>query len=488
VDERFHRDARKRAASLVLPPLGAATNRLEAFVQEGGYFVTTGQQPGLFTGPLYSLYKALTAVRLAEALENLLEKPVLPLFWIASEDHDWAEANHTHILDVQNEPQTLQLPAQPGVLHRPLHRISLSEGLSSTVDRFIELLPESEFSLPLFELIRESYASGRTLPQGFYDAMAGLLRDLPLYFVDAADPGLKSASLPILFREMEESEEHEALLSRVATHLELDGYHAQVPILGGGMNLFFEGEEGRDRLYRDGDGVRLNRAGTHMGLDEVRTRVGDDPSLLSPNVLLRPVVESAVFPTLSYVGGPGELAYFAQLKELFQAHGLQMPVVFPRHSATLVEGKIQKVLDKFHLPIEALERPHHELAAEIAREEIPSEARRALGEIRSAIGTGTGALSRAVSGIDPTLKGPVTHARNAAFLALDEAERKILQAVKRENEVGLGQLAKAQRHLFPLGKPQDRVLNAFYYLARYGRPLISALLDEFVVALGPDSA
>jgi len=488
LDDRFHRDARERAASLIRPTAGVPSNRLQAFVEEGGYFVTTGQQPGLFTGPLYSVYKALTAVRLAETLEGLLERPVLPIFWIASEDHDWFNANHTHILDVQNEPREIQLPDQPGIPNRPLHRIPLSTGLSDAVARFIELLPDSEFSPPLLELIREGYSPGRTLPEGFHTVLGGLLKDLPLFFVDAANPDLKTASLPILLRELEEAKEHEALLSRGAARLETNGYHIQVPILEGGINLFFEGEQGRDRLYREGDGVRLNRAGTRMDLDELRTRVGDDPSLLSPNVLLRPVVESSVFPTLSYVGGPSEMAYFAQLRGLFQAHGIQMPVIYPRHSATLVEGKIGKVLDKFDFPADALGRPHHELAAEIAREELPKEARQALGEIRGAIGKGTGVLSKVVSGIDPTLKGPVTHARNTAFSALDEAERKILQAVKRENEVGLGQLAKAQRHLFPLGKPQERVLNVFYYLSRYGPKLIPALLEEFAVALGTDSA
>jgi bacillithiol biosynthesis cysteine-adding enzyme BshC len=488
VDGRFRREARERAVAFLRPPIKDSAGRLDAFVREGGYFVSAGQQPGLFSGPLYSIYKALTAVRLAQELESLLGRPVLALFWIASEDHDWPEANHTHLLDVHNELRTFELPTQAGPPHRPLHRIQLSEGLNETLERFIEALPESEFSSPLFELIRGGYGVGCTLPQGFHQVLGELLADLPIFFVDGANPRLKSASLPILLRELAEAEEHEALLSRTGGHLELEGYELQVPILGGGVNLFFEGDEGRDRLYRDGNGFRLHRAGTSLSHSDIQARIEEDPSLLSPNVLLRPVVESSLFPTLGHVAGPGEIAYFAQLKELFHAHGLQMPVVYPRHSAMLLEGKIRKVLDKFHFSPEAMRRPFHELAAEIAREELPDEARRALGEIRGAIGKGTGTLTRAVTRIDSTLKGPVTHARNAALSAFDEAERKILQAVKRENEVGLEQLEKAQRHLFPLSKPQERVLNVFYYLARYGPSLIPALLDEFPVALGTDSA
>jgi bacillithiol biosynthesis cysteine-adding enzyme BshC len=268
----------------------------------------------------------------------------------------------------------------------------------------------------------------------------------------------------------------------------MDGYPVQAPILDQGVNLFLEGPQGRDRLYRDGDGFRLKRSDLTLSRPELQHRVQDDPSILSPNVLLRPVVESSLLPTLSYVAGPGELAYFAQIKEFFHCHGVRMPVIFPRFSAALVEAKVEKVLDKFHLAVEGLNRPHHELAAEIAREDLPGEVRQALGEIRGALGQGTTALTRAARAVDPTLKGPITQARNAAFSAFDDAERKILQAVKRQNEIALGQLEKAQQNLFPLGKPQERVLNPFHYLSRYGTGLIPALLDEFHVALGNDSA
>jgi bacillithiol biosynthesis cysteine-adding enzyme BshC len=294
--------------------------------------------------------------------------------------------------------------------------------------------------------------------------------------------------LPVHFRELDKAEEHEALLAEEASQLELKGYHVQVPVLEGGVNLFFDGERGRDRLYRDGAGLRLNRAGTRMTKDGVRALASENPTLLSPNVLLRPVVESSLFPTLAYVAGPGELSYFAQLKGFFKAHGIRMPVVHPRHSATLIESKIGKVLGKFDRTPESLSQPFHELVAEIAQEEVPPDVRRALGEIRGAIGKGAGALAKSAQAIDATLKGPVTQARNTSLAAFDEAEKKILQALKRENEIALDQLGKAQRHIFPFGKPQERALNAFYYLTRYGPELIRSLLNEFKVDLGTHSA
>ena len=164
VDQRCCRGGRERAASWVTAASEAAKRGLERFVKEGGYFVTTGQQPGLFAGPLYGLYKALTAVQLASALEPLLGRPVLPLFWVASEDHDWEEADHTFLLDQENDLVTFRVPPQGGAPDRPLHRIPLQEGLEDLRESFIQTLPDNDFSGPLFTLIRDSYptASGRS--------------------------------------------------------------------------------------------------------------------------------------------------------------------------------------------------------------------------------------------------------------------------------------------------------------------------------------
>jgi uncharacterized protein YllA (UPF0747 family) len=193
------------------------------------------------------------------------------------------------------------------------------------------------------------------------------------------------------------------------------------------------------------------------------------------------VVESAVFPTLSYVAGPGETAYFGQLGDYFEAHGIRMPVIHPRFGATVVEAKIRKVLDKFGLDVPALDRPFHEISSEIARDEVPEEVKKAVGALRGTVAKGVGELNEAVKAIDPTLKGPVQHVRSQTFAALDELEKKVVHALKRENEIALAQLEKAQLHLFPLGKPQERVLNPFYYLTRYGGAFLEELLKRFSV-------
>lgn len=483
VDRRFDRAARERAIEGVIVPEGADESRLERFVEQGGYMVTTGQQPALFGGPMYSLHKALTAVRLAEALENKLERPVIPVFWVASDDHDWAEANHADVIGVDNELHRVELASTDPERHPPLHKIRLDEAADRCIEQFLEQLPETDFSSEYVALIRDSFAAGSTLPEGFHATLQHLLGRFGLYFTDAAHPAVKRHSADTLLRELDRAEELEGVLRDTSGAVERAGYHLQVPILDGGVNLFLEGPAGRERLYREDGAFRLRTSGAVLSAEDVRDALAADPSVLSPNVLLRPVVESALFPTLAYVAGPGEMAYFAQLGAYFLAHDIEMPIVYPRWGATAVEAKIQKVLSKFGLELEALHRPFHEVASDIARDEVPADVRSALGKLRGAIGAAAGELQQATKALDPTLKGPVQHMRGQTFGALDDLEKKILQAVKRENEIALAQLEKAQLHLFPLGKPAERVQSPFYFLTRYGGAVLDDLYERFAVNL-----
>jgi bacillithiol biosynthesis cysteine-adding enzyme BshC len=484
VDARFDRASRARAVSGLTAPPGADPDRLRRFVDEGGYVVTTGQQPGLFGGPLYSIHKGLTAVRLAEALEARLGRPVLPVFWIASDDHDWAEANHADIVGVDNELHRVELEAIDRSVTPPLHRIHMGPGVTDCVEEFCRCLPDTEFASEWVALVREAFTPDATLPEAYAVTLQRLLGRFGLYFTDAAHATVKDASGSVLLEELRRAEEMEEILRRTAEELEQAGYAVQVPILDQGVNLFLEGPAGRERLYREDGGYRLRTSGEWVDEGEIRGRVADDPKVLSPNVLLRPVVESVVFPTLAYVGGPGEMAYFGQLRSYFEAHGISMPVVYPRWAAMPVESKIRRVLDKFGLEIDRLQQPFHELASEIAREETPAELRAALGKLRGAVAQGVADLQHATKVLDPTLKGPVQHVRSQAFAALDDLERKIGQAVKRESEIALSQLEKARVHLFPEGKPAERVHNAFYFLTRYGDGFLDALHERFAVEIG----
>lgn len=487
VEDRFTREDRVRLARVLRGGGGDRDARLKRFVEEEGFAVTTGQQPGLFGGPLFALYKALTAAALARRLEVLLERPVLPVFWVAAEDHDWEEVRRIHLLDPENELESVEIPIPVGREEAPLHRVALGSEIIRARERFLSLLPDSDFAPPWRTLLETSYREGETLPGAFAHLLEELLGPQGIFILRPEHPSLQAASLPVLLAEAEQAAEVESELLRRGQALEAAGFGLQVPLLPGGVNLFFEGPRGRDRLFRDGAGFRLRRAGESITLRELRARTEDDPALLSPNVLLRPVVESRLIPTLAYVAGPGETAYFAQTEPVFRAHGMAQPVIHPRLSAVLLEGKVQKVLAKFGLEVEALSRPHHEVASKVVREGIPPEVRAALGGFRGGVARSAKELEAAVRTVDPTLTGPVDHLRNQSFVLLGDLEKKVMQALKRENEVALAQLEKIRLHLYPTGRPQERVLSPFYYLFRYGPDLMERLAEAAQGAVQLDS-
>lgn len=483
VDARFTTDDRRRLAGALRGGGPDATMRLARFVEADGLAVTTGQQPGLFGGPLFTIYKAATAAALARRLEARLERPVIPVFWVASEDHDWEEVRRIHLPDLHNDLAAIEVPIPPGSEEAPLHRIPMGGELDQATGRLLEILPETDFSGPWVPVLRSAYREGRTLPEAFAELLEALLGPAGVFVLSPEHPELQKAALPVLLEEAARAREVGETLAARAAELEAAGYHVQVPVLEGGVNLFFEGARGRDRVFLDDGTFRLRRSGERLDAGELRARAEDDPIRLSPNVLLRPVVESVLVPTLSYVAGPGETAYFAQTGPVFAAHGMGPPVVHPRFSGTVLERKIAKVLDKFGLGVEAVARPHHELASDLAREEIPESVRRALAELRGATARGTAALAAAIKDVDPTLAGPVEHSRSQTFAHLDDVERKVTQALKRQNEVSLAQLDKARLHLFPLGKPQERVISPFYYIFRYGSELLDRWMTEAEEAL-----
>jgi bacillithiol biosynthesis cysteine-adding enzyme BshC len=291
----------------------------------------------------------------------------------------------------------------------------------------------------------------------------------------------------VLRKELQNTAAHERALASQTERLAGAGYEAQVPILPGAANVFFENDDGRERLVREDGAWRLRASRRTLTDDELWELFDASPEAFSPNVVLRPVVESAVFPTLAYVGGPGEVRYLAQTGCLFEAHGVGMPVVFPRLSVTLVEGKVEKVLDKFGLgESDFLARPVHEVISSVVRDDVPEPVQTAVGDLRKAIQEGYQALFDAAKPIDPTLKGPIFHARNEGFKAVADVEKKIRHHIKLKEETELEQIEKAAANLVPDGKPQERVLNVFQYLARYGDAIIPAILDRMTVGLDGD--
>jgi bacillithiol biosynthesis cysteine-adding enzyme BshC len=283
--------------------------------------------------------------------------------------------------------------------------------------------------------------------------------------------------------ELEHAQSTEIKLKNWNDSLSKPGYDLQVPILDKAVNLFMESDEGRERIYRDGDVFVLRKSGQILTLEQIEELSEKDLSVLSPNVLLRPIVEASVLPVVSYVAGPGELAYYAQLKPLYEIHGVNMPILYPRHSATLVETKIQRKMLKLGLSLENCERPAQDIFSSIAKGEISDSINVTMDKLRAQIAKHSDDLLAQVSKFDSTLQGSVTKSRNKSLAGIDELNRKIIRSFKRNNEETLNQVETVRSHLFPNGNKQERVLNPFFYLARYGELLVEELISSFEVEL-----
>ncbi len=470
------------AAAIIRPAGPDARSALDEVIRDGGCFVTTGQQPGLFGGPLYSLYKALTAARLAEELTEALGRPVMPLFWVASDDHDWEEANHTHILDGSNQLLRLTLGDGTPEARRPLGRTCLGSDVAEVVEELAGRFPPNDFHARYMDLLRDTFTPTATMGSAFSTFMAELLRDTRVGLVDAGDPRLKEASRPIFRAELEDPAGAEAVLRETGEALTAGGYDLQVSLLRGAANLFVDSQAGRERLQRATGGFRLKRSDRHLSRQRIMRLVEESPHAISPNVLLRPVVESSIFPTLAYVGGPGELAYFGQLAGLFRFHGVGMPIVTPRASLLVVEGKVAKVLDKFGITVDDV-REGDALVSRFARERLPGEVSGPIARWRATVESLAQELGDACADLDPGLRGTVVKTRNAGLDALGTLEKKMVRAVRRRNQTTWSQIEKARINLWPDGKPQDRVLSPMQYLLRYGDGFVSMARREIQVEL-----
>lgn len=479
---RFGRQERERAARALTPVSERARQRLARFVEEGGIAVTTGQQAGLLTGPLFTIYKALTVARLAEHLEAALDTLVLPIFWVASEDHDWAEVNHTHLALPRDGIRRIQLPDDP-IHPLPMGDVPLGSGVRTIVDKVSDILVENGDNTTLLTWIRDAYQPDKTVSGSFTELLSKLLEPFDLLLTDGADPAVKEGSSAVLMESLRSSAEHERILRQRTRRLEEAGYHAQVAVLDGGTNLFHHAPEGRSRIYRDGAGFRTADGEALASEAELLAQVERDPGRFSPNVLLRPVVESSVFPTVAYVAGPGETSYFAQLTALFPAFGIEPPMVYPRASLLLLETPMRRLLEKLELEPAQLTMPRHELVELLARDSFPLSMQQTLERLGQEVTDGYRQLIEEAIQIDPTLEGALARLRNEALSRISDSERKITQHIKRKEGVRIGQLDRLLDNLHPEGKPQERVLNVIPFLGRHGSSLLQQMHRAIEVTL-----
>ena len=413
--------------------------------------VTTGQQPGLFTGPLYTVHKALSAIALARRLEQERGVPVVPVFWVAGDDHDFAEANHAWVLGRDNEPVKIVLRERPHEAPQlPLFREPLGPDIRAALDALDAAIPDSECKPDVRQWLESTYRSDTNLADAGAEALQQLVGRRGLAVFRAHDRSAKRAAAPWILRALGET------------------------LADGLTPVMVEGRLGRDRLRQDGGDFVTRRSGERFTRTQLEQIAADTPERLSPNVLLRPLIEAVLFPTLAYVGGPGEMEYLPESAWLFASLGVSPQAHVPRWSGLIIEARIDKVLSKHGLtPADFAGQPGT-LEAKIAKAELPSALAESLKALRNDVESRFARISGEVQQLDPTLERTVQSARNAALAGTNEIEKKLVASLKRTQGTLVSQLARARAALMPDGKPQERVLTVASFLARYS----GSLLDE----------
>ena len=446
----------------------------------GALAVTTGQQPGLFTGPLYTVHKALSAAALATVLEERWSRPVVPIFWLAGDDHDFTEASTAAWITANGTIATASLPPRPPEAPlTPMYRLPLGEGVRPALDQLAAGLPATEFRDATLAWLERHYRPEATVAGSFGGALAELLGPLGILAFDSTHPAAKRAAAPHLVNALRQARELDTDLDTWAEARGVTPRTSGITLGDGAALVMVEASLGRDRLVQDGAAFVTRRSRERFDLAAVERIAADEPTRLSPNVLLRPAIESAILPTVAYLGGPGELRYLALTPPVYDRLGIRRQLPLPRWSGVIVEPRVDRVLEKFGVQLTELFSPPGALEARLVRAQLPPEAIEALDRLRHALDEGYAVLERAATEIDPTLARPTQAARQQALGGAREIEKKLVQHLKRRQETELGQLARARTAIVPNGKPQERVLTVAPFLARYGPALLPELTDAF---------
>lgn len=462
----------------------ASRDALARFERPDALVVVAGQQAGLFGGPLYTLYKAITAVSLARSIEAARGVPVVPIFWVACDDHDFEEVRSAWVSDGGAEPTRLEVPAESAAPGVSVARVVLGDDVAALVQRLDSLLPATEFRSALMASVRDAYAPGRRWSDAFARFMGGLLTPLGMLVFDPSDPEAKRLALPIFEREVALGGATARAARDRGAELEARGYHAQIARSGNELNLFWH-EARREALRLGADGtIQAAESGARWSAAEFTTMLRATPEKASAGVLLRPLAQDFLFPVAAYVGGPAEVAYWAQIHPLYPMFGVEPPAITPRAGATLLEPKIAKTLDRFGLPWTSLAGDIEPTLTETLRRLLPDDFPERFERERKAWDASFERLETSVTAFDPSLRSAVKTAAGKVQHEGSELERKLMQVWKRRQEESVSQIRRAAGHLFPHGGLQERTASALGYLARYGPGLLARLGD----ALGTPGA
>jgi bacillithiol synthase len=443
--------------------------------------IVTGQQAGLFGGPLFTLLKALTALKLADQVSRDHNVPVVAVFWIDAEDHDWEEVRSCTVFDSDHTPRTVSLPSRANAEPSPVATIALDDAVERTLADLDATLPDSPFHATLVAGLRRAYTPGTGMADAFGRWLEHVLGDRGLVVYDSSDPASKPLVSSVFARELSMPGQTARLASLAGSDLIARGYHAQVHAQDESAALFRL--DGGRRAIRKHDG-QFVVGDERFATDALLRQAIERPTSFSPNVLLRPVVQDTIFPTICYVAGPNELAYLGQLRGVYQHFGVPMPLMYSRASATILDSPAMRFLTKYKLPLEALQAQDEAALNELLCAQIPPAVEESFTTASEAIEAQMNRVVAAIPALDPTLEGAARSTLSRMHHDLQTLHGKMIQAAKRRDETLRRQFMHARALAFPGGHAQERTIGFVSFLNQYGPALVDRLDEELPLDLG----
>ncbi|OMF36966.1 bacillithiol biosynthesis cysteine-adding enzyme BshC [Paenibacillus sp. FSL H8-0548] len=449
-------------------------------IAEGALVVVGGQQAGLWTGPLLVIHKAVSIIGAAKSASEQLGQTVVPVFWIAGEDHDWDEANHAYVISAEQELRKLSV-ARPEGARTSVSRTKLTgEDWATLLAELEKALPSSEFKPVMLEELRQMSQRADSLSDFFAMLLGHLFGKHGLVLLDSDHESIRRLEAPMFQRIIQRNNELEkAYASSAAQIKELD-YELQAEVTPGSANLFFfHADNGNERtLLHKKDGVFQDRRG-HLSLTETELLqiAIDEPQQLSNNVLTRPLMQDYLFPVLATVLGPGEIAYWALTGEAFRTLGMEMPIIVPRMSYTLIEGTVAKHMGKYELTFADVMERFEERKADWLKEQDGLSIEEQFADARDAFEQLYKPLLALATSVQPSLSKLGDTNLQKIVEQINYMGSKTVDAFNKQFEASTRQLDRIHLSILPLGKPQERVLNMAAYWNRYSLNWLDSLLD-----------
>ena len=430
----------------------------------------------LFGGPLLVIGKALAIIKAARQYAEKLNRPVIPIFWIAGDDHDFEEVNHVDVLTREGEIRRLAYETPPES-EVPTAQIQFSdkEALAKAIEELKETLGGTDFTPELYEIIDKSYTSDDTFVSAFGKLMMSWLGKYGLVLFSPGDEDAKRLAVPLFKRIVESQDEIHSTLTATNERIKESGYHIQVEKADNATHLFCN-DNGRKPIHRDGenfvcDGRKLTKA-------ELLKLIDEHPERISPDVITRPVLQSYLFPVLSQKGGPAEIAYLAQNNPVFELLDVVPPVHKARPSSSLVEPKIQKLMDEYLISFEDLMGDIEQVVNRVMSESFPDDIEQQFAQLRNDVEERFERFAEESLKFDPSLESFAKQTFGKVDYALRNFEGKVFSSHKKKSDTTRQRIYRVGHSLYPERSLQERKLSVTYFLAKYGAGVLDFALEQ----------